>query len=393
MKFITGSQQAQVQYHPSVLQPPVSGHLHGPESYGFAVPIARLFESNPVPGGICPGRIVRVDRNKVLVAHSGGLSHLPYPRAGLPATGDWVWLGENTAGEPAVVGILPRRSALSRKRAFESSSEEQVLGANIDVVGVVVPLDRPLTHNRLERTLVAAWDSGAVPLVVLTKADLANVADDVVAEVVRQAAGADVVTTSAEYGDGLDALIQHVPAGGTLVLLGPSGAGKSTLINALLGFEVQETGAVRAGDGKGRHTTTSRELIPLPDGKVLMDTPGVRGFGLFDAEDGMEEMFSDLQHLFERCRFSDCAHEAEPGCAVQEAMADGSLEFRRWKSYLKLQREQASLERRHDAAARRAYQREWHQKVAAAGLGQRGVERQRHDRSQDDIRKGKRKRR
>jgi ribosome biogenesis GTPase len=336
-----------------------------------------------VPGGTRPGRVVRVDRNRVLVAAGDGTAHLPYPRAaGVPATGDWVWLGDNGAGEPAIVGILPRHSELSRKRAFEDSSESQVLGANLDVVGVVVPVDRPLTHNRLERTLVAAWDSGARPLVIITKADLADVADDVVGQVAQQAAGVDVVTTSAEQGDGLDELLAQLPPGGTLVLLGPSGAGKSTLINALVGFEAQETAEVRAGDGKGRHTTTSRELIPLPGGGVLMDTPGVRGFGLFDADDGMEEMFGDLEELFGRCRFSDCAHNREPGCAVRAALADGSLEDRRWASYLKLQRELAALARRHDAAARRAYQREWHQKIAVAGQSPRAAERYRHEKAE-----------
>ena len=319
---------------------------------------------------------MRVDRNLVLVAAHDGQSHLPYPRTGkVPATGDWVWLGSNPVGEPAIVGVLPRRSELSRKRAFEASSEAQVLGANMDLVGVVVPVDRPLTHNRLERTLVAAWDSGATPLVVITKADLAEVADDVVGQVMLQAAGVDVVTTSAEHGDGLDELLGHLPPGGTIVLLGPSGAGKSTLINALVGFKAQETDAVRAGDGKGRHTTTSRELVPLPGGSVLMDTPGVRGFGLFDAEDGLDEVFGDLEDLFARCRFADCAHGREPGCAVQAALAEGELESRRWESYLKMQREVAALERRHDAAARRAYQREWHQKVVVASRSQRAAER------------------
>jgi len=184
-----------------------------------------------------------------------------------------------------------------------------------------------------------------------------------------------VVTTSAEHGDGLDELLGHLPPGGTIVLLGPSGAGKSTLINALVGFKAQETGAVRAGDGKGRHTTTSRELVPLPGGSVLMDTPGVRGFGLFDAENGLDEVFGDLEDLFARCRFADCAHGREPGCAVQAALAEGELESRRWESYLKMQREVAALERRHDAAARRAYQREWHQKVVVASRSQRAAER------------------
>ncbi|MFF2244684.1 ribosome small subunit-dependent GTPase A [Arthrobacter sp. NPDC058130] len=352
----------------------------GPVRYGYTAGTAEQFAAHPVPGGHRPGRVIRVDRNLVLVADGDQTAHLPYPRGGdLPATGDWVWLGSNAAGEPAIVGILPRHSELSRKRAFESSSEAQVLGANMDVVGIVVPVDRPLTHNRLERTLVAAWDSGAKPLVIITKADLADLADDVVGTVVRQAAGVDVVTTSAEYGDGLDEVLGHLPPGGTLVLLGPSGAGKSTLINALAGVAAQETGAVRAGDGKGRHTTTSRELVPLPGGAVLMDTPGVRGFGIFDAEDGMEEMFGDLEELFGNCRFSDCAHGKEPGCAVQAALADGVLDGRRWASYLKLQRELAALARRHDAAARRAYQREWHQKIAVAGKSQRAAERENHD--------------
>lgn len=362
---------------------PTSNIPAGPARYGYTAAVAQRFAANPVPGGTRPGRVIRLDRNRVLVALAEGTEHLPYPRAAeVPATGDWIWLGTNSAAEPAIVGVLPRGSELSRKRAFEGSSEAQVLAANIDVVGVVVPVDRPLTHNRLERTLVAAWDSGARPLVIITKADLADIADDVVGKVVLQAAGIDVVTTSAEQGDGLEAVLAQLPPGGTLVLLGPSGAGKSTLINALVGFEAQPTGAVRAGDGKGRHTTTSRELIPLPGGAVLMDTPGVRGFGLFDADDGMEEMFGDLEELFGQCRFSDCAHDLEPGCAVQAALAEGSLDDRRWASFLKLQRELSALARRHDAAARRAYQREWHQKIAATGQSQRAAERYQHEKAE-----------
>lgn len=370
--------------------------FRGPAEYGFTAKTAALFSANlPADNqdAASPGRVVRLDRNRVLVASGEGLLHLPYPTQGLvPATGDWVWVGRNSAGEPAVVAVLPRYSALSRKRAFEASSEEQILGSNIDIVAVVVPVDRPLTHNRLERTLVAAWDSGATPLVVITKADLADLADDVVGEVILQAAGVEVVTTSAEHGDGLDELMQHIPDGATLVLLGPSGAGKSTLINALAGRDVQQTGAVRAGDGKGKHTTTARELVPLSGGAVLMDTPGVRGFGLFDAEDGMEEMFGDFDELFAQCRFADCAHQAEPGCAVQQALAEEALDPRRWASYLKLQRELAALNRKHDAAARRAYQREWHQKVMSADRGQRAVERYKHDQAQERSGRGAKRR-
>lgn len=366
----------------------------GPVAYGYTPAVAGHFAAHPLPGATGRGRVVRVDRNLLLVAVDNRLLHLPYPLAGgVPVTGDWVWTGPNRAGERQILAVLPRLSELSRKRAFEDSSAAQVLAANMDVVGVVVPVDRPLTHNRLERTLVAAWDSGATPLVIITKADLAAVADDVVGNVILQAAGVEVVTTSAENGDGIDELLQHIPPGGTIVLLGPSGAGKSTLINALVGREVQHTGPVRSGDFKGKHTTTSRELVPLANGTVLMDTPGVRGFGLFDAEDGMEDMFGDVEELAAGCRFSDCSHQGEPGCAVQEALADGSLPERRWHSYLKLQRELAALARRSSVAAQRAYQREWHQKVVSAGKSQRWAERdlaERQDRAGGKNRKRRR---
>jgi ribosome biogenesis GTPase len=360
----------------------------GPLLYGYTPAVARHFQNHPLPAGTEPGRVVRVDRNLLLVAAGTDLLHLPYPLTGETAvTGDWVWIGPNRAGDRQILDVLPRRSELSRKRAFEDSSAAQVLAANMDMVGVVVPVDRPLTHNRLERTLVAAWDSGATPLVIITKADLADVADDVVGKVILQAAGVEVVTTSAENGDGIDGMLAHIPAGGTIVLLGPSGAGKSTLINAMVGRQVQHTGEVRSGDFKGKHTTTSRELVPLPNGTVLMDTPGVRGFGLFDAEDGVGEMFGDVEELARRCRFSDCTHQSEPGCAVQEAIADGGLEERRWHNYLKLQRELAALARRSDAAAQRAYQREWHQKVVTAGKSQRWAERESAERKDGSGRK------
>jgi ribosome biogenesis GTPase len=356
----------------------------GPTGYGYTPAVAQHFDAHAAPVRSEPGRVVRVDRNLVLVAVGADVLHLPYPLdAGVPVTGDWVWIGPNRAGDRQITGILPRRSELSRKRAFGDSSAAQVLAANLDVVGVVVPVDRPLTHNRLERTLVAAWDSGAVPLVIITKADLADVADDVVGKVILQAAGVDVVTTSAENGDGIGALLGHLPPQGTLVLLGPSGAGKSTLINALVGHHVQHTGEVRTGDFKGKHTTTSRELVPLPTGGVLMDTPGVRVFGLFDACDGLGEMFGDVEELAGLCRFSDCAHQKEPGCAVQAALADGTLGERRWRSYVKLERELAALARRTDAAARRAYQREWHQKVVVAGKSQRSAERENSERQEE----------
>jgi ribosome biogenesis GTPase len=353
----------------------------GPAAYGYRPGVDCHFNQHPCPGATGRGRVVRVDRTLLLVAVADGLLHLPYPLSGeQPVTGDWVWVGPNREGDRQILAVLPRRSELSRKRAFEDSSAEQVLAANMDTVGVVVPMDRPLTHNRLERTLVAAWDSGATPLVIITKADLAQVADDVVGKVILQAAGVEVVTTSAENGDGIDELLAHIPAGGTIVFLGPSGAGKSTLVNALVGREVQQTGEVRSGDFKGKHTTTARELVPLANGTVLMDTPGVRGFGLFDAGEGLGGMFADVEELAANCRFADCAHGTEPGCAVREAIGTGLLAMRRWNSYQKMQRELAALARRSDVAAQRAYHREWHQKVVSGGKSQRSAEREASER-------------
>ncbi|PPB47875.1 ribosome small subunit-dependent GTPase A [Arthrobacter pityocampae] len=321
--------------------------------YGFTDRIGALFSFH-FPSGVQPARIVRADRGRVLVATPDGILHLDSPDS--LVTGDWIGL----VGDGRIAGHLPRSSLLQRKRAYDPLSEAQALAANIDLLGVVVPLDRPLSTNRLERTLVAAWDSGAVPLVVLTKADLSSRFDGVVAETVDRARGVEVLTTSAEVGDGLEHLRGRIGAGQTLALLGPSGAGKSSLINALVDDARQGTGEVRATDGRGRHTTTARELVPLGDGGVLMDTPGLRGFALWDAEDGLSQVFGDVEELFARCRFRDCAHESEPGCAVQSAIASGDLEERRWLSYRKMDRELASLHRRQNVAEQRRYGRSFH---------------------------------
>nr|WP_307086564.1 ribosome small subunit-dependent GTPase A [Arthrobacter agilis] len=309
-----------------------------------------------------PARVIRADRGRVLVASRHGIVHLDGGNS--LVTGDWA------AIEPggSVMGCLPRSSLLQRKRAYDPLSEAQILGANIDLLGVVVPLDRPLSTNRLERTLVAAWDSGALPIVILTKADLSTRFDDVVAETVRRARGVEVLTTSAEDRDGLEDLRGRIGAGQTLALLGPSGAGKSSLINALLGDHRQDTGEVRAGDGRGRHTTTARELVPLGDGAVVMDTPGLRGFALWDAENGLSEVFGDIEDLFGDCRFRDCAHDLEPGCAVRSAIESGALEERRWLSYRKMERELASLHRRQDAAEQRRHARSFHRVARDAAL-------------------------
>ena len=317
--------------------------------YGFTDRIDALFSFH-YPSGVRPARVIRADRGRVLVGTRHGTLHVDSTDSFV--TGDWVGL-EGDGDAQVIIGHLPRWSLLQRKRAHDPLSEPQILAANIDLLGVVVPLDRPLSTNRLERTLVAAWDSGAVPLVILTQADLRSRFDSVVAETVERARGVEVLTTSAEAGDGLEHLRGRVGAGQTLALVGPSGAGKSSLINALIGSTAQDTGEVRATDGRGRHTTTARELVPLGDGAVLMDTPGLRGFALWDAEDGLSQVFGDVEELFAGCRFHDCAHESEPGCAVQAAIASGDLEERRWLSYRKMDRELASLHRRQNVAEQR----------------------------------------
>lgn len=342
--------------------------------YGFTDRIRALY-STAFPavstGREAPARVVRADRGRALLITHQGLMHIATD--GTPVTGDWLALAgkdDDGASPPAVVGVLPRYSVLQRKKAHDPLSQVQVLGANVDLVGVVVPIDRPLSTNRLERTLVAAENSGAVPIIIFTKADLSNRFDAVVAETVERIRGIEVYTTSAEAGDGLDALQERIGAGRTLALLGPSGAGKSTLINALSGTAIRDTGKVRAGDGKGRHTTTARELVPIGSGSVVMDTPGLRGFALWDAEEGLSAIFGDVEALSAACRFRDCAHDGEPGCAVRAAIDAGTLEERRWLSYRKMVQELAGLHRRQSAAEQRRHARSIHRLARDAAMAE-----------------------
>ncbi len=275
-----------------------------------------------------PARVGRVDRDRCRVLTVDG--KLRARADVLPFTGDWVAL--RTGAEPAVDVVLPRWSSLER--------EGQILAANVDIVFVVAALDRPLNLNRIERELVLAWDSGARPVVVLTKADAAPDAGLLTKTVSERAIGVDVLTTSASTGEGIDDLLAPLRPNRTAVLLGPSGAGKSTLVNRLLREEAQATSEVREGDHKGRHTTTSRHLLAVPGGGVLIDTPGLRAIGLTPgAEDGLALAFPDIEEIAENCRFRDCRHGGEPGCAVAAAVDEGRLDPDRVASYQKLQAE------------------------------------------------------
>ena len=323
---------------------PVPGAL-GP--FGWSDRILALF--NEVAGpGLEPARVVRVERSAVVAVLPDGTERLVRAPI-LPAVGDWVAV----ADQATVEAVLPRWSAVTR--ADPAGNGVQVLAANVDVVAVTAPADR-LRPARVERELAVAWDSGAAPVVLLTKVDLAD--PEEVADLVTRLVGVDVVATSAVTGDGLAALHDLLQPARTAVLLGPSGAGKSTLTNALLGSDQLATGAVRDIDQRGRHTTTSRQLVVLPNGGVLIDTPGLRSLGLA-SDAGIDQAFPDIEALAAGCRFADCSHEVEPDCAVIAGAGTGGLDPARLASYRKLQREVAAEERRTDPLARRAHVGQW----------------------------------
>jgi ribosome biogenesis GTPase len=320
--------------------------------------------------GLVPGRVVRVDRGQCDVVTADGLVRVdtefvtPNDPLRVICTGDWAAV--DAGGDPRYVqAYLPRRTAFVRSTSSKRS-EGQILAANVDFAIVAVSLAVELDLGRIERFLALAWESGAQPLVVLTKADLVPDAEGLsylVQDVETAAPGVPVLPVSATDGVGLDVLAAVV-SGGTTVLLGQSGAGKSTLANALLGEDVMAVHATRDVDGKGRHTTTTRNLLVLPGGGVLIDTPGLRGVGLFDAESGVGQVFSEIEELAESCRFQDCAHVAEPGCAVLSAVASGGLAERRLESYRKLLRENQRIVAKTDARVRAELRKEWKRRGA-----------------------------
>lgn len=317
--------------------------------------------------GLIPGRVavqhrgaydVLTELGELRCDVAGRLYDESASPADLPAVGDWVAVAARPGEASGTVqAVLPRRTKFSRKTAWQAA-EEQVLAANVDVVLIVTSLNEDLNLRRLERYLTLAWESGARPVFVLTKADLAEDVEAAVQEVEAIAFGVPVVAISSVTGAGLDALRSQLGAGVTAALLGSSGVGKSTLVNTFAGEDLLATREIR-DDGRGRHTTTRRELIQLPDGSLVIDTPGMREIQLWVADEGLEEAFEDVTELFARCRFSDCSHDSEPGCAVKEAIADGRLSAERWESYLKLQRELAHLERRLDKRAAAEERKRW----------------------------------
>ncbi|MCG7526920.1 ribosome small subunit-dependent GTPase A [Streptomyces sp. OfavH-34-F] len=336
--------------------------------------------------GLVPGRVLRVDRGRCdLITPEGTVLAdtafvVPRDPMRIICTGDWAAVDAD--GDPRFVrALLPRRTAFVRSTSSKRS-EGQVLATNIDHIAICVSLAVELDLGRVERFLALALSSSggdallgeaagagertAAPLVLLTKADLvpdAVTLSHLVQDVERVAPGVQVLPVSSATGEGID-VFSAIVSGGTSVLLGTSGAGKSTLANTLLGEDVMTVRAARDVDGKGRHTTTTRNLLVLPSGGVLIDTPGLRGVGLWDAEVGVGQVFSEIEDLAADCRFHDCAHEAEPGCAVRAAIEDGVLPERRFDSYRKLLRENQRIVAKTDARVRAEIRKDWKRKGA-----------------------------
>jgi ribosome biogenesis GTPase len=295
----------------------------------------------------------------------GALRHRAADRAELPAVGDWVALrpgsampGPDGVGEATIVAVLPRRSAIVRKQAGVETAV-QVLAANLDTIFLVTDTGDDFNVRRIERMLAVIWESGASPVLLLNKVDLCEDAVRFVDEAAAVALGVPIHPLSALRGDGVEAITPYVAEGRSIALIGSSGVGKSTLVNLLAGLPLMEVHEIRAGDGRGRHTTTHRQLLVLPRGGVLIDTPGMREVALWSAGDGVGATFADIEELADRCHFADCRHDSEPGCAVLEAVESGALDAGRLASYRKLQREVAFLERQRDHRARREEQRRW----------------------------------
>lgn len=310
------------------------------------------------------GRIVRVDRGECDVVTSAGrvraLSDSQRSQGETaPATGDWVLIQDDPESGPLISAVLPRSNTVSRRDPSEQVVE-QVLVANVDVVLVVHGLDRPLPPGRLERFLVVAWDSGAEVAVVLTKSDKRREhLEEVEATVSAVAPGVPVfpVGLAGPVPTGLAAVAALAGPGRTVALLGESGSGKSTLVNALLGEDRLETGEVRGVDSRGRHTTVSRELVRIPDGGLVVDTPGIRSIGIWDAVDALERVFGDLEDLSAGCRYSDCVHDSEPECAVTAAVAAGDVGDRRVERYRALRAELGEQRAREEERTRRGRRR------------------------------------
>ena len=309
------------------------------KQYGYS-------EIEPPPTGLAPGRITAVHKERYEIITAQGtlfckLKAGVYYGAGsedFPAVGDFVFFRAGDNGDGQIAKTLPRKTQFIR-RDPNPNIGEQIVAANVDYAFIMTSLNRDFNLNRIERYLVLARKSGAIPVIILTKADLTDDYEELASAAQTVAGDADVVPVSVMSGMGLDRLDAYLTAGKTVVFLGMSGVGKSSLLNKLMGQEVMAVNAIREDDSRGRHTTTHRQLFMLPSGAMVIDTPGMRSLGMWDSGDGLSETFADIEALLNGCRFSDCRHESEPGCAVIEAIGSGALSPDRWCNYQNLKRE------------------------------------------------------
>lgn len=335
------------------------------QDYGWSAALQQQFHDHAA-AGLVPARVTAQHRGQYRVASDAGdmsadiSGRFAFEAADgdYPVTGDWVAIAlPQGDGMARIQAVLPRQTCFVR-RAAGPETRPQVIAANVDIALLTASLNADFNIRRLERYLSLTHDSGARAVIVLTKADLCPDPEAMIHEVETIAPGVPVLAVSALSGQGLEAVRVHLGPRRTAVLLGSSGAGKSTLVNALMGHDVMATQAIRGSDARGRHTTTHRELVALPDGSLLLDTPGMRELALWDSS-GVSETFADIEALALSCRFRDCSHEREPGCAVQDAMQRGALSPDRWQSFGKLQRELAHLDRKEDPLARAAHRKVW----------------------------------
>lgn len=318
--------------------------------------------------GYSAGRVVSEHKNmyrvktpirEMLAKVSGKMIHLASGRADYPAVGDWVAITEDSQeGISTIHAVLPRKSKFSRKAAGNISTE-QIVAANIDIIFLVNALNKDFNTRRIERYLTLVWEGGASPVIVLSKADLCSTVELKRAQLDAVAPGVPVHIISCYTKSGLDELDKYLKPGRTIALLGSSGAGKSTLINCLAGQDIQLVQEIREGDDRGRHTTTCRELIMLPGGSLIIDTPGMRELQLWNADEGIHSVFEDIDQLARLCRFNNCSHTKEPGCAVQQAISQGNLPRERYDSFLKLQKELEYLSRKQNVHEQLAYKNKW----------------------------------
>ena len=333
-------------------------------------------ETEPPPEGLIPGRVTELQRKQYTVITEygevpavlkGTFYHDVKIREDLPCVGDFVFLSYNKNGSSRIVKLLPRRSKFSRAdysghaSGYAKTILEQVVATNFDYVFILSSLNWDFNVNRIMRYLTQAWQSGGEPVIILTKADLVDDFNDKLADMQKVAPGVQIHVVSAHSGFGLDTLNEYLKPGKTIVFLGMSGVGKSSLLNALMEQDVMTVKAIREDDSRGRHTTTHRQLFMLPSGAMVIDTPGMRELGLFGSDEGISISFSDIEDLFTQCRFNDCQHKTEPGCAIIAALTDGSLPADHWERYLDQKRENKYVD---DKTGYLTEKQTWHKDLA-----------------------------